>query len=236
MQRIEDVYKLRPYKTKLPNKHEPKAVWYDENVPEVVVSATHIHDEMVLNVLVFVTPTVVMTVFATAIGRLNTAWGNRDKGPEAQLELHNALAALIVMLTTLATYVNGIANGSESIILKAGMEPTFVERHPATPCGKADTPTGHSNPGGSLSLRVRKTAGASGYFWVAFLGAVVEPVIVGKQVLFPPNSGVVLIPNGRTIEEMHGLVGNIDVKIGVFLMNSVSVGTMSNLLTLSTQK
>ena len=220
----------------MPNLTEPRHEWNDESHQEVSATALHIHDMMLFWVAIFMSPPISMSVFLTAINRLNTAWSNRGNGLVAETELANALAALIVILNSLAKYVGEQANGDVAIINKAGMQATFTSRNPAVKCAATDTPTGSSEKGGILNFRVKKTAGALSYFWIIFTLGIVDVVIKGKTISFPTNSGVIIIPVGSSIEKLEGLDGRLEVKIGVCGVNPAGIGPMSGLLTLDTLK
>src|ERR1017187_7393726 len=112
-----------------------------------MISATHYWTMMLLNVLIFASPSIAMTTFKTAIDRLNTAWGNRANGIEAETELINALAAMIVILNSLANYIGSIALGNFLTIQKAGMQATFTEKNKAVRPVQAETPKGKSSTG-----------------------------------------------------------------------------------------
>jgi hypothetical protein len=218
----------------MPNTPQAKHFWLDETHEEIIVSSNHVHDQMLLNVSIFGSPPIAMTVFAAAIARANSAYGNRANGPEAELEVTAAFAALVVILLSLANYVSLLAAGNVLTIVKAGFEATFTTSNPAVRPAQGNKPTGKSIPGGFVKLKTNKVAGASNYFWVIYTGAIVAPVIVGKVVKFPLNSGVILIPIGNTTEDLEGFVGEI-LKVGVFAFNAAGFGGMSDLFTLQTQ-
>src|ERR1017187_4746049 len=221
-------------KLKMPNTPQAKHFWLGETEPEIVTSSNHVHDKMLENVVTFVTPTIAMSVYNTAIVRANTAYGNRANGPEEVLEEENAFKALVVINLSLTKYVSDLAGGDVSIILKAGMEATFTETHKAVICGQANTPTGKSSPGGGVKLHTVKVAGADSYFWVIFTDVPVVGVIAGKMIKFPSCNGMVVIPAGRTTEDLTGFTGGI-IKAGVYAVNPAGIGVMSGLFTLQTQ-
>ena len=219
----------------MPNTPQAKHFWLRETLSEIVSSSNHVHDRMVFNVVTFVSPTIAMTVYKTAIDRAETAYGNRANGPEAELEEDNAFEALLVMNLSLTNYVSIMAGGNVSIILKAGMEATFTSSHPAVICGQANTPTGKSFPGGGAKLHTDKVAGADSYFWVIFTDVSVVGVIAGKTIKFPACNGMVVIPAGSTTEVLTGFTGQ-KVKVGVYAVNPAGIGVISGLFTLQTQE
>lgn len=107
--------------------------------------AQHIHDELVANVAVFATPTLAMPAFATLITTYNTKLSARASRATADAMAFNAAREdLEVGLSSLGSYVNGIAQGSALVVEQSGF-PGYVTAR------SADT----SAPGAPENLRLR---------------------------------------------------------------------------------
>jgi len=100
---------------------------------DLVNFAGGVHDAMVAAVATFASPPVTMAALATAKTNLDTAEFATIKGSVAQTIARDAARLVVVnMLRSLASYVEGIAQGDPAKIRLAGFQPVTHERGPQT--------------------------------------------------------------------------------------------------------
>jgi hypothetical protein len=135
----------KPTKTAMP---KVKAVvdFTTYPAPELTPVATMIHDKMLENVAIFVTPQVAMTVLKTAIddymAKLAARASNADSDEVAFFVARHALEA---DLAELGHYVNGLAKGDPVIVDASGFPSYSTARTPD-----------YSAPAAPTNVRVRQ--------------------------------------------------------------------------------
>lgn len=124
--------------------------------------ATGVHDGLVANATLFVEPEVTPAELLTGINAYASALGaTTNRGKAQTIAKNNARAALVEMLRTLASYVNGIAKGDPMIIIKAGFVPTGMSANPETGDITLDKPvivSIRNGVSGQLLVRVKGSA------------------------------------------------------------------------------
>ncbi len=113
------------------------------------------HDGIGGHATVFVAPTVTMAALLAAIVDFTTKYNASRKGSVAQTEAKDAArVVLIVLLSQLAAYVEGIAQGDADTIRSAGFEPTSHEHHAQAPLVKPVIQQAINYASGQVQLRV----------------------------------------------------------------------------------
>lgn len=186
----------------------------------------------IYTVAIFSANPVTQTILDAANLRVRTAYNNRKANPQ---ELIDARAALIVLLEKITVFADPIAGGNVAKIESAGFEATSGSRNPAVNPGRGNTPKAIATAGGNLDLSVVKSADASHYFWVIFLGVIFDIVIQDGHLILPAgNEGCILIPEGELRETLHGFAPRLQLHVGVIPGNSSGLGQMSVIVEFST--
>lgn len=178
----------------------------------------------------FTDPDVALSDLSSAAVAVEDAYGNRNNSISGETDLQDAVDDLNALLHTQAYYVNSIAVGSASIIESAGFKATSNSRTkkdiPAT-CS-APTVSGNSS---KLQLKVPKVIGAASYCWIIYIGAAVSATI-SSNVISIPQATMMIIPSGKTIEYLRGIIpaGTV-ISVQVLAQNSAGMGGFSSMIT-----
>lgn len=123
---------------------------------DLIPFAEGVHDGTGGHATLFVTPIVTMAALLAAIADFSTKYNASRKGSVAQTEAKDAARAVLTgLLSQLAAYVEGIAQGNADTIRAAGFEPTGHGHHAQTPLNKPIIQGVFNYVSGSAQVRVQ---------------------------------------------------------------------------------
>ncbi len=181
-------------------------------------------------------PTIDPKDIETAATRVETAWANRKNGAIGKDELINSSNDLDDKLHTEATYVDGVANGDETLIHSAGYSSTSNSTarvaKPTVSLSVSLTPM----KGGMMKAKIVGAKGARGYCFV-----LVEDTAFNYTI----QNGVISVPTGSTANayiiystkggvSFSGLTPLKNVSVAAIVFNSAGDSGFSPVATSST--
>lgn len=122
---------------------------------DLIPFAQGVHDGVGGHATVFTTPTVTMAALLAAITDFIAKYNAANKGSVAQTEAKDAARGVLIgLLSLLAAYVEGIAQGNADTIRSAGFEPTSHDHHPQVTLAKPVIEQILNYASGQVQLRV----------------------------------------------------------------------------------
>ena len=100
---------------------------------ELIPFAQGVHDGITAHATLFTTPSVTMAALLAAITDFMTKYNAAKAGGKDRTEAKDASRVVLIgLLSSLAAYVEGIAQGNDDTIRAAGFEPVTHEHHAQT--------------------------------------------------------------------------------------------------------
>ncbi len=123
---------------------------------DLVPFAQGVHDGVSGHATLFATPVITMVALLAAITDYAAKYNAAYKGSVAQTEAKDAARTVLIgLLSQLAAYVEGIAQGNADTIRAAGFDPVSHEHHAPVPLAKPVIDRIVNNVSGAVKLRVK---------------------------------------------------------------------------------
>ena len=125
--------------------------------PQLIPFAQGVHDGLGANSTVFTNLPVTLLVLLAALTDFTTKFNASIKGSVAQTQAKDAARVVLIgLLSQLAAYVEGVAQGDAEIIRKAGFAVASHEHAPQVPLNKPVIDGTESPESTKVQLRVKK--------------------------------------------------------------------------------
>ncbi len=193
-----------------------------------------IHDILILvisgltqYVSIFSKPTVDVNTLKGIKADLDDKYSKRTNGEVGKKDYADALKKADEALRKNAKYVNEIANGDETVILKSGYTPTKDTAQQATTVpAQAGVPDAKATLGGFLTLNCDEIVGATSYTYLIFFGAPFAVPITDDFITVPAESTIklLIVGGGKRSITIKGLSAGQQVHVQVLGHNSVGYG------------
>jgi hypothetical protein len=205
-------------------------------IPEKVIFGQNVHDQLTANAAIFTTPDVDLVTLQTKIGTLTSTADAAESGDHAKVaEMYEAERDWDTTFDTEAHYVDRIANGNETIILKSGFTATKSETTPATIPLVPEVKEPKINPvPGSIHVEVEYKQGVKNYLY--FISTSNTPVnLDGNKFSFAQNPDVVVfISDHHRKVDINDLASGTTLYLSVFAQNTAGTGAPSSPIVIKT--
>ncbi|MFC2093778.1 hypothetical protein ACFLSV_07745 [Bacteroidota bacterium] len=206
------------------------------SIPEQVVFGQNIHDQMLANAAIFTTPDVPLATLLTVNNNLATTAREAESGDHAKIAaMHAADKVWDTTFGTQADYVNRIANGDETIILKSGFHATKSETTPASiPSSPIIKEAKVNALPGSVHVKVEFQQGVKNYLY--FFSSADTPIILeNNEFSSAKNPGVVgfITDNHRKVDFYDLPPGRI-LYLSVAAQNTAGISIPSSTMAIKT--
>jgi hypothetical protein len=136
------------------NYHVSLAFKQDKD-PQLIPDAQKVHDGLAANTTKFNALPVTLIALLAAITDFTNKYNLSRKGSQAQFEDKDAAKVVLInLLSQLAAYVEGVAQGDPDVIRLAGFVPIAHEHAAQTPLAKPSIVTALNHAAGQIQLRL----------------------------------------------------------------------------------
>jgi hypothetical protein len=136
------------------NSHVSMAFKKDKDT-ELGADAQKVHDGLAANAVKFTNLPVTLVALLAALTDFTAKYNASRKGSQAQFEAKDAARGVLInLLSTLAAYVEGVAQGDPDVIRLSGFMPVSHEHSAQTPLAMPATPTALNYAPGQIQLRL----------------------------------------------------------------------------------
>ena len=206
------------------------------SIPEQVVFGQNVHDQMLANAAIFTTPDVPLATLLTVNNNLATTAQGAESGDHAKVAaMHAADKVWDATFGTQAEYVNRIANGDGTIILKSGFHVTKIETTPASIPSSPIIKEAKVNPlPGSVHVKVEFQQGVKNYLY--FFSSTDTPIILeNNEFSSAKNPGLVgfITDNHRKVDFNDLPPGRI-LYLSVAAQNTAGISIPSSTIAIKT--
>jgi hypothetical protein len=205
-------------------------------IPQKTVFGQNVHDQILANVAIFVTPDVpVATLLAKNDALSNTADAAEGGEHSKVAEMHEAERDWDTTFDTEAHYVDRIANGNETIILKSGFHATKSETTPASIPDVPDVKEPKVNPlPGSIHVEVEHQQGVKHYLY--FVSTSNTPInLENNEFSLAQNPDVVgFISDNHRKVDFNNLSSGTTLYLSVAAQNTAGTGAPSSPIAIKT--
>ncbi len=205
-------------------------------IPEKVIFGQNVHDQITLNAAIFVTPDVDLVTLQTLNDTLSNTADSAEGGGHANVAaMHEAERDWDTSFDTEAHYVDRIANGNETIILKSGFHATKSETTPASIPGVPDVKEPKVNPlPGSIHVEVEHQQGVKHYLY--FVSTSNTPInLENNEFSLAQNPDVVgFISDNHRKVDFNNLSSGTTLYLSVFAQNTAGTGAPSSPIAIKT--
>ena len=187
-------------------------------IPEEIVFGQNVHDQMLANAVLFPTPDVPLDTLQTVNDTLKTAAQEAEGGDHSKVAaMYAADKEWDTTFGTEADYVDRIANGNETIILKSGYRATKSETTPAAiPTAPIVTEAKVNALPGSVHVEIEFQQGVKNYLY--FFSTVDTPInLENNEFSYTANPSV-----AGFISDRHRKIDFYNLPSGVTLYLSVA--------------
>ena len=206
------------------------------SIPEQIVFGQNVHDQMLANAVIFIDPDVPLATLLSVNDDMAT------KAEEAESGDHSKVAAMRaadkVWDTTFGTqaeYVDRIANGNETIILKSGFTATKSETTPASiPNAPVVSELKVNSLPGSVHVEVEYQQGVKNYLY--FFTSTDAPInLENNEFSLAQNPGVIgVISNSHRKVDFNNLTSGATLYLSVVAQNTAGVSNPSATMAIKT--
>ena len=199
------------------------------SIPEETVFGKNVHDQMLANAVLFSTPDVPLATLLTVNSNLATAAQEAESGDHSKVAaMYAADKVWDTTFGTEADYVDRIANGDETIILKSGYRATKSETQPATiPASPVVTEAKLNALPGSVHVEVEFQQGVKNYLY--FFSSDNTPInFENNEFSFVQNPGVVgFISDSHRKVDFYNLTSGATLYLSVAAQNNAGTSVPS---------
>ena len=206
------------------------------SIPGKIVFGQNVHDQILANALIFITPDVALATLLAKNDTLADTAEGAEGGDHAKVAaMHNAEKYWDTTFDTEANYVDRIANGDEATILLSGFQATKSETTPATIPDVPEVKEPKVNPvHGSIHVEVEYQQSVKNYlYFVSNTNTQVN--LDGNKFTVAQNPDVIafVTDNHRKVD-INDLPSGEELYLSVAAQNTAGTGAPSSPIAIKT--
>ena len=206
------------------------------SIPEEIVFGQNVIDQMTANAAIFVTPDIPLATLQTVNDDLATAAHEAEGGEHAKVAaMREADKIWDTTFGTQADYVDRIANGNETIILKSGYNATKSETTPASIPNAPVVKEAKVNAlPGSVHVEVEYQQGVKNYLY--FFSSTDAPINLERYEFSLAQNPYVIgfISDNHRKVDFNNLTSAVSLFLSVAAQNSAGVSEPSSPMSIKT--
>lgn len=206
------------------------------SIPEQIVFGQNVHDQMLANAAIFVTPDVPLATLLSVNDDMAAKAEAAESGDHAKVSaMHAADKVWDTTFGTQAEYVDRIANGDEATILLSGFQATKSETTPASiPHAPVVTELKVNSLPGSVHVEVEYQQGVKNYLY--FFSSADSPVnLENNEFSLAQNPSVIgFISDNHRKVDFNNLTSGATLYLSVAAQNTAGISDPSVTMAIKT--